>query len=317
MKKHNSRWRKLLINIIQKTGILPVFGMAVIAFAIINHNFRSPLNMLNILQQNTVIGIIACGMTLMLIVGGFDLSVGSVAALAGLFGAYGFLKNFYLGLLGAIATGVFIGSINGFFISKVKINPFVTTLGTMIIARGMVLIIGGGYPVSGFPMSYNVIGMGSIAFIPIATLVWVILILISHYVLNHTLFGQYIYAVGGNEKAANLSGINSDFIKFKVFLLGSIFASLAGIILVLRTMSATAYMASAYELKVIAACVVGGCTLGGGKGNILGTVIGVLLMGGIGNVLHILRVSPYWEDAVTGIIIIVAVSVQKLTEKLE
>lgn len=303
-----------LFLVLRRAGVLPAFLVMIALFCIFSPSFRSPVNFVNILQQNTVIGIIACGMTFMLIIGGFDLSVGSVAALAGIISAFALRESLVLGILVGLATGAVMGAANGFLISRVGINAFVATLGTMVVGRGLVLIVGGGFPVMGFPSEYNVIGMGNLGFIPIATLIWMLIALACHILLRRTRFGQYVYAVGGNEKTAALSGINVKNMKFLAFVLGGVLAAAGGLVLLFRVMAALAYMASGYELRAIAACIVGGCILGGGKGSIPGTIIGVLLMGAVANALHIFGVSPYWEDTITGLIIISAVATQRLSK---
>jgi ribose/xylose/arabinose/galactoside ABC-type transport system permease subunit len=291
----------------------------VIVVSIVSPEFRGLVNIFNIFEQNAIIGILACGMAFMLIVGGFDLSVGSVAALSGV--VTGLILRSYpnalaLAVVASLAVGVVTGLCNGVLISKVGINPFVTTLGTMVIARGVVFIVTEGKPIYGFPMSYNVLGMGRIGPVPILLVIWGVVVLLTHVILKYTRFGQYVYAVGGNETAARLSGVNVDRVKILTPILMSVLASLAGILLTFRVMSALAQAATGYELIAIAAAVVGGCVLGGGKGTILGTIVGTLMLGVIINALHMLGVSTYWEQAVTGFVILAAVGIDALSKRV-
>ena len=290
-----------------------------IAFSVVSPQFRSAINISNIFEQNAVIGVIACGMAFMLIIGGFDLSIGSVAALTGILVAM-VLRNspnaIFLAILCGLAVGGGVGLSNGLLISKVGINPFVTTLGMMVVSRGLVFVITVGKPVYGFPMRYNVVGMGRLGPIPIPMIIWGLVVFIAHIVLKYTRFGQYVYAVGGNETVARLSGINADRMKILTATLTGFLASLAGIVLVLRVMTALPQAATGYELQAIAAAVVGGCALGGGIGGVAGTVVGTLILGVIINALHILGVSAYWESAVTGMVILIAVGIDVLSRKV-
>lgn len=299
------------------TTLLILIGM-VIVFSFVSPQFRSVVNILNIFEQNAVIGIIACGMAFMIIMGGFDLSVGSVAALTGIVVAT-ILRDspnaFLIAILAGLATGGGVGLINGLLIAKVGINPFVTTLGMMVICRGLIFIISLGKPIYGFPLYYNVIGMGKLGPIPIPMIIWGVIVLVAHVILKYIRFGQYVYAVGGSETVARLSGVRIERVKILTCMLNGILASLAGILLVFRVMAALPQAAVGYELTAIAAAVVGGCALGGGRGSVLGTVIGTLILGVIINGLHIIGVSAYWESAVTGVIILIAVGIDMVSRK--
>ena len=299
------------------TTLLILIGMF-ITFSAVSPQFRSVINILNIFEQNAVIGIIACGMAFMIIIGGFDLSVGSVAALTGI--VVGIILRdspnaFLVAILSGLAIGVGVGLANGLLISKIGINPFVTTLGMMVIARGLVFVITLGKPIYGFPMHYNVIGMGKLGPIPIPMLIWGVIVLVAHVFLKYTKFGQYVYAVGGSETVARLSGINIERMKILTCVFTGLLASLGGIVLVFRVMAALPQAATGYELTAIAAAVVGGCALGGGAGGVVGTIVGTLVLGVIINGLHILGVSAYWESAVTGMIILTAVGIDMVSRK--
>ncbi len=306
-----------LLNSLTLT-ILILIGM-VITFSILSPHFISKANIYNIFEQNVVFGIMACGMAFMIITGGFDLSVGSTAALAGVAVAF-ILKKQPDALLIAAVAGLSIGAVaglcNGVLIAKVGINPFITTFGMMVVIRGMVFGLTEGRSIYGFPFEYNIIGMGKIGVFSIPLMIWVFVVFVCYVVLRHTIFGQYVYAVGGNEKVAHLSGVNVDRIKILSAIVCGILASLGGIVLVFRVMSALPQAGTMYELYAIAAAVLGGCSLKGGVGSVLGTVIGVLLLGVIINGLHMVGVSAYWEQTITGLIIIFAVAIGVISQRI-
>lgn len=300
----------------QTYGLFVTFVVMFIVLAIWSPAFRSSQNMLNLLQQNAVNGIIACGMTLMMISGGFDLSVGANAALSGMVGAALMLKfGIPMGMLGGILASTAVGLINGLLIAKAGINPFVTTLGTQIITRGLIYVSTNAKPIYGLPLSYMTVGLGKIGPFPVATSLFVLVAILTHILLKHTPFGQYVLSVGGNEEAARLSGINVAKVKTLVFTIGGTLAGLGGLILLGQTITGQPQAASGYELNAIAAVVVGGTSLSGGQGSITGTVLGVLLMGMIANALNLLNVSPYWQPVVTGFIILLAVGFDAASKK--
>lgn len=298
------------------TMVLVLIGMVILS-SILSPSFRSPRNFLNILNQNSIYGIMALGMGCVILTGAIDLSVGSTAALAAviatpLFRDYGFLA----GLLGGLAVGVCMGLLNGILVTKCKISYFVTTLGTMQIGRGAVYIITSGIPIQGVPQQYNVIGMGKLwGVIPIAALIWFCCAIAIYLVMKYTQFGQHIYAVGGSERAAWLSGVNTGNIRILSFVLSGGFAALAGIVLNLRVLMATADACQSYEMTAIASCIVGGISMDGGRGSILSSITGALIMGLILNILQLLGVSSYWQTAVTGAIIIGAVAIDSISNR--
>lgn len=306
-----------LLSSLTLTSLI-LIGM-VITFSVISPHFLSKANIYNILEQNVVFGIMACGMAFMIITGGFDLSVGSTAALTGMVVAY-ILKRSPDALLIATLAGLGIGALaglcNGLLISKVGINPFITTFGMMVVIRGMVFGFTEGQSIYDFPFKYNIIGMGKIGVFSIPLMIWIFVVVVCYVILRHSKFGQYVYAVGGNEKVAHLSGVNVDGIKILAAIVCGILASLGGIVLVFRVMSALPQAGTMYELYAIAAAVLGGCSLKGGVGSVLGTVIGVLLLGVVINGLHMVGVSAYWEQTITGLIIIFAVAIGVISQKI-
>lgn len=273
--------------------------------------FLKPINLLNLLRQISIVGAMACGMTFVLIGGGFDLSVGSTMGLAGAIAAQLVLAGYNTGIayLAAVAVGVGIGVTNGILISYLKINPFVTTLGMMTIIRGVVLIDSGGYGFRGLPISFSYLGNKDLFGIPILGIIFGVAIIFAHFFLRYTVFGQYVYAVGGNEKSALFSGVKTNFIKAATYVISGAIAAIGGIMLVSRVNTASPNAGMGYELDVIASCIIGGCRLGGGRGTVFGTMIGVLLLGVMTNGLNLLGVSAYVQQVLKGAIIISAVGV--------
>jgi ribose/xylose/arabinose/galactoside ABC-type transport system permease subunit len=298
--------------------MLSVLILMMAVSAIINPVFLSVTNLLNILGQNAVVGVMALGMVFSLITGSFDMSVSSTAALTAVIATHLFKSaGFIPGVLGGLLTGATIGLVNGLLVTKARINPFVTTLGMQTFGRGVVYIITGAKPITGIPAAYGVIGMGKIGSIPVPALIWAGFALIMWFVLSKTLFGQYVYATGGNRRAAWLSGVNTDKVRIAALMLSGIFASAGGIIYNLRVLMCTADALSGYELTVMASCIIGGTSLEGGRGSVPGAIIGALIMGMLINILQITGVSSFWQAAVTGVIIIGAVGVDSLTSRVK
>ncbi|MFQ8690743.1 MAG: ABC transporter permease, partial [Blautia sp.] len=237
-----------------------VLVMMVIICILINPVFISKSNVMNLLSQNSIIGVMALGMVFALITGSFDMSVSSTGALTAVVSTHLFIEvGLAAGILGGLCVGVTVGLINGLLVTKAGINPFVTTLGTQTSVRGLVYIITGAKPVTGVPLEYNFIGMGKIGgFFPIPALIWILLALIMAFVLKKTRYGQYAYATGGNQRAAWLSGVNTDMIKIKALVLSGVFAAVGGLIYTLKILMCTADGMDGYELKVMSACIVGG-----------------------------------------------------------
>lgn len=282
--------------------------------AVISPAFRTLSNIENILQQISVNGIMAVGMTLVIITAGIDLSVGSVLAFAAVVatsfahpGEHSLLVAILLGVLAGLVCGI----INGVLIAKRRLAPFIVTLGMMTVARGAALVYTGGRPVINLSDAYNEIGSGGIVDIPYSALIFFAVVLLGVFILHFTRFGRYVYAVGGNELAAKVSGVNTDWILIWVYGLAGALAGLAGIVLSSRVMSGSPATGAGSELDAIAAVVIGGTSLSGGIGSMTGTVVGVLIIGVMNNGLDLLHVSSYWQLIVKGFIIVLAVSLDK------
>ena len=297
----------------QKSLIALLFLVVVVSF--LNPNFFTVDNILNILRQTSVNAIIAVGMTLVILTAGIDLSVGSVLALCGAFAAT--LISMEIPVLIAVPTalvaGAALGAISGVIIAKGKVQAFIATLVTMTLLRGVTMVYTDGRPIStGFTDvadSFAWFGTGYALGLPVPIWLMVIVFAAVWYLLNHTRFGRYIYALGGNESATRLSGINVDRVKIGVYAICGLLAALAGIIVTSRLSSAQPTAGMGYELDAIAAVVLGGTSLAGGKGRIMGTLIGALIIGFLNNALNLLDVSSYYQMIAKAVVILLAVLV--------
>ncbi|EOX1482122.1 TPA: ribose ABC transporter permease [Vibrio cholerae] len=297
----------------QKSLIALLFLVVVISF--LNPNFFTVDNLLNILRQTSVNAIIAVGMTLVILTAGIDLSVGSVLALCGAFAAT--LVAMEVPVLVAVPTallaGAALGAISGIIIAKGKVQAFIATLVTMTLLRGVTMVYTDGRPIStGFTDTADTFawfGTGYALGIPVPVWLMVVVFAGAWYLLNHTRFGRYVYAVGGNESATRLSGINVDRVKIGVYAICGLLAALAGIIVTSRLSSAQPTAGMGYELDAIAAVVLGGTSLMGGKGRIMGTLIGALIIGFLNNALNLLDVSSYYQMIAKAVVILLAVLV--------
>lgn len=295
---------------LSKYGIFIAFICICIILSVATPYFFTMQNILIVLRQVSINGILAIGVTFVIIAGGIDLSLGSVLALTGVVAA-GFAHPgthaLIVPVMFGILTGVIIGAVNGLTITLGKVAPFIVTLGMMTIARGLALVWSDGRPVTNLSPSFNYIGGGDLLHIPVPILLFVLVIVISAVILKYTRIGRYIYAVGGNETAARASGIRVNRVKLFAYIMCGGLAGLAGIVLAARITTGQPNAGIAYELDAIAAVVIGGTSLMGGRGSIAGTVIGVLIIGVINNGLDLLNVTSYYQQIIKGIIIISAV----------
>jgi ribose transport system permease protein len=279
------------------------------------NRFLTPDNLKAILTGLAPDGLIAIGMTFIIITGGFDLSVGSALALGGYvasvaaLGGYGAPMAIALGVL----SGAIVGAVNGFIITKIKVNPLVTTLGTMTIVRGLVLVETQGRVMTGFPQSFRRLGEGSIMGVFYPVIIFLVLAALADLLLRHSRFLRQTYYVGGNEEAARLSGIDVDRVRIAMYVITGMLAAMAGVITTAKNDSASPIAGTGAELRVIAAVVIGGASLSGGSGTVLGAFLGLLLTGMIANGLGFMSVSFYAEGIITGLILIVAVMIDQLT----
>ncbi len=304
--------------IVQEYGIFLAFLILVIILSFSNEFFLTGGNISNVLLQTSINGVLAIGMTFVILTRGIDLSVGSVVALAGIVSASfattsataGVIGSPYpvgVGLLVGVFVGIICGSISGVIVSRFSVPAFVATLGMLSAARGMTLIYGGGRPVPALTPAFRWIGTGDVFGVPAPVIVLAVVFAVSWWILNRTRFGRYIYAVGGNPHAAKTSGINTDRIRFTVYVISGGLAGLAGILLSARTGSGLPQAGVAYELDAIAAVVIGGTSLSGGVGRVTGTLIGALIIGVMNNGLDLMGIQSYYQQVLKGALIVGAV----------
>ena len=280
--------------------------------------FMTAKNIVNVLRQFSLIAILAVGQSLIIITGGIDLSVGSVVGFTACFGAmvgtkWGAPPG--VTLLSILGIGAVVGLTNGMLVTKIGIAPFIATLGMMSIARGFSLLITMGVPIHVDPTWIAVFGGKRVGIVPVSVITMLVIVGIGYVFANHTTLGRNIYAVGNSEQAARFSGIRVERVKVLVFTLTGVLASICGLILVGQLEGADAFYGNGYELDVIAAAVIGGMSLSGGEGNLLGILVGAALMGVLKNAFVLLAVPGYWQVVATGVVIIGAVSLDSFRRK--
>ncbi|WP_201798556.1 ABC transporter permease subunit [Brachyspira catarrhinii] len=302
---------KNIIQYLQDYGSFIALIFLVVVISIISPDFRTVNNFLSLLRQSAINGLIAFGMTCIILTGGIDLSVGSVLALTSIICAHTIKIGLPapLSMLIALIFGIILGTISGLMVTKSRLQPFIATLITMTGYRGLTMILSGGRPISrlGDNFLLNQIGKGSLIGIPIPVWILIIFFAIFLFVLKKTVLGRQIYATGSNSKAAELAGINTNNIKLIVYAVSGFMASLSGLILVSRLGSAQPTLGSGYELDAIAAVALGGTSMTGGRGKITGTLIGILIIAVLNNGLNIIGVSSYYQDVVKALVIFLAV----------
>ncbi len=271
--------------------------------------FLTTTNLVNVVEQSAIIGVLAVGMTFVILTGGIDLSVGSLVALTGIVFGLAVQQGVPAGLaaLVAFAAGSLCGVVNGLLVTAGRLPPFIATLGMMSVARGAALVLSDGRPISGFGEGVRAVATGRVAGVPIAVLVMLMTYLLAHVVLARTVLGRYTYAVGGNEQAAALSGVNVRAVKITVYVISGFASALTSLLLVARLNSAQPIAGMSYELDAIAAVVIGGASLLGGAGSVGGTLVGALIMAVLRNGLNLLGVSSYVQQVAIGTVIVLAV----------
>jgi len=296
------------------TVIALIILMAVIT--IINSNFLTANNLLNLLLQVTSNALIAFGMTFVILTGGIDLSVGSILALSSALtaGLLGSGMPVTLAILISLILGCILGMMNGLLISYGKLAPFIVTLATMTIFRGATLVYTNGNPITkglSDTFLFQFLGQGYIVGIPFPVIIMFIVFIVLYVLLHKTAFGKSVYAIGGNEKAAYISGVKLNKVKIIIYSISGMMASISGLIITSRLSSAQPTAGASYEMDAIAAVVLGGTSLSGGKGRILGTLIGALIIGVLNNGLNIIGVSAFWQQVVKGVVILIAVLIDR------
>ncbi|OQB98997.1 MAG: Ribose transport system permease protein RbsC [Spirochaetes bacterium ADurb.Bin110] len=305
-------------DILRRYGLLLSFFVLSLGISLVTQNFLSATNLLNILRQSAIVGIMAIGTTFVIIGGGFDISVGSTLALSaalalGLQGS----MHWTLAALIAILVGLLIGFINGFLAAKIHIVPMIATLGTSTIIRGLVYLYTGGYPINGQQIEFEIIGSGYLWGIPIPVIIMVLLALLFQFILSKTQLGRYCCAVGGNKEASKLAGVAVDYYHIMTFVIGGLMAAISGVVYASRLSSATPLAGQNYDMDAIAAVVIGGTSVSGGEGTVLGSIIGVLLLTVITNAFNLLGVPVFIQYVIKGLIILVVVGIDSYTRKRE
>jgi ribose transport system permease protein len=313
-----SRVMGMATHAVERFGIVIALFVLCVVLTFLSPYFLTVPNLLNVLLQASINLVVAVGMTFVITSAGIDLSVGSIVALAGVIMAL-LMKNHIGGLpvavLGALVVGLAVGSSNGLLITRLRLPPFIVTLGTMSIVRGLALIVSDGKPVYGLPQAELHWISGYVGPVPIPVIIAIVVAIIAHFVLRNTIIGEYTVAIGGNEEAARLSGINVRNYKVLIYAISGLMCGVAAIILTSRLSAAEPIAGVNYELDAIAATVMGGTSLMGGQGTIFGTVIGALLMSVLRNGLNLQNVPSFYQQVAIGVVIILAVSLDVLRKR--
>jgi ribose transport system permease protein len=299
--------------------LLPFLTLAIlfVALALATPHFLTHENLSSVIRQTAVINIVALGMTLIIVAGGIDLSVGSMLALSGYLGSLAMERGWPIPAAVAVGvlTGLACGTANGLMTARLRLNPFIVTLGTLGIYRGLALVISGGLPVHQLPREFSTLAEGSLAGLPTVLLVVVACAALVHFLLTRTKFGRYAFAIGSNPDAALYAGVPAAFHLAAVFALGGLLTGLAAMVECSRLMTGQPTSGQGYELQAIAAVVIGGGSLRGGEGSVAGTLIGAFIMGLLANGSDLLGISPYVQQAAIGAVIILAVLIDELRKR--
>ena len=306
-------------HVIAEYGIAIAFILLCAVLGIADENFLTWDNWVNVLRQTSINGILAIGMTFVILTRGIDLSVGSLLAVSGIvdgsFATGAEASPAIVAIAAGVATGSALGAVNGLISARLSVAPFVVTLGMLSVARGLTFIYNDGMPIANLSPGFRYIGQGMAGGIPVPVIMATATFLLGWFVLCFTTFGRYVYAVGGNEKSAKTSGIRTRLVVFGVYLISGALSALAGLILAAHTTSALPQAGVAYELDAIAAVVIGGTSLSGGVGTLTGTLFGALIIGVINNGLGLLGVSSYYQQVTKGAIIVAAVLLDATRKK--
>lgn len=300
--------RRRLGVLAQRFGVAIALVVLAALLSVLSPDFLTVSNVLNIARQVSINAILAAGMTVVILTAGIDLSVGSVLALSGAIAA-GVMQRAPVtaAIVAALAVGLLAGTANGLAVAVGRAAPFVATLAMLTIARGATLVYTDGRPITGLPDAFLWLGNGDIAGIPVPVWLMLLVFVLGYLLLNHMVLGRFLYAVGGNEEAARLAGVNVGRAKIAAYMISGVLSAVAALVLTARLNSAQPTAGSGYELDAIAAVVVGGTTLAGGEGTIGGTLLGAFLIGVLNNGLNLLNVSSFYQQIVKGVVILLAV----------
>jgi inositol transport system permease protein len=301
-------------QLLRQYGIIVVFLIECLIFAVWTEYFLTVPNIMNVVNQIAIYGIIAVGMTFIIITGGIDLSVGSVVAIVGVVTALVMkmeilpsLALVSIAILVGLLMGFLNGALSGWVITRFNLAPFIITLAMMTVCRGGAMLLSNGLSIGNLPREFTWLGRGHLGIIPMPVIVMLLVFAAGHVLLTQTGFGRYVYAIGGNEEATRLSGVRTKRVKFLVYVLAGCLTALSGVVLTSRLGAGVPNSGLMYELYVIASVVVGGTSLSGGSGRISGTFFGVMIIGVLYNGLNLLNVSSYWQQVILGLVIVSAV----------
>lgn len=303
---------------LRSNAIWFVFIAMVIIFTIANPNFIKLSNLLTISRQVAVYGVASVGMTFVILIAGIDLSTGSIITLVNIVCAYLMVNmgvNMWIATLLSLIVATLVGVLNGFMVSTIGIPALIATFASQTVFEGIAYLISGGMPISGFDKAFNIFGKTSIGIVPVCAIIMVVCFAIGSFILNKSYFGRYFYAIGGNEEAAELSGIRVSRVKYLIYALSGFFAGLAGIIMLSRTGSGQNTAGLGLEFDVITCVVLGGVSVNGGSGKMSGVIAGVLIIGSLTNGMILMNVSTYTQMVVKGIVLAVAVGFDCLSKK--
>lgn len=303
---------------VKSNAIWLVFIAMVIIFSIANPNFIKPSNLVAISRQVAVYGIASIGMTFVILIAGIDLSTGSIITLVNIVCAYMMVNmgvNMWVALLISLVIATLVGVLNGFMVSTLGMPALIATFASQTVFEGIAYLICGGMPISGFDKNFDMFGRWSIGIVPISAIIMIICFAVGSFILNKSYFGRYFYAIGGNEEAAELSGIRVNRMKYLIYALSGFFAGLAGIVMLSRTGSGQATAGLGYEFDVITCVVLGGVSVNGGFGKMSGVVAGVLIIGSLTNGMILMDVNSYMQMVVKGVVLAIAVGFDCLSKK--
>lgn len=303
---------------VKESGILLALITMCFVLSVTTSTFLTQYNIGVVIRQVSFIAIVALGETLVLLIGGIDLSVGYVAGLCSILGCLLMTSTNldpYLCTLIALVIGLILGTISGLFIAKMKLNPFIVTLAMGEVYAGLILVITKGYPVLNLPKKFTILGQGMVGPVPIPVIIMLIITIILAYILRNTPFGRNIYAIGGNQFAARLVGISVEKIKVSVYAISGMLAALAGMLFASRVNAGHPTTGAAWLMPTITAAIIGGTSLSGGEGTILGTILGAVFMGILANGIVLLDISAYWERVIIGVVVLVAVIIDILRSR--
>ena len=306
------------LKVLRQYGIIVVLFVLVIFFAITTNAFLKTENLFNVTRQVAMLGISAVGMSFVIITSGIDLSVGSLMSLSNILCAKLMVEGGVHPVMAVFITllmACVVGLVNGAFVNLANIPPLITTLGMMTTLRGISYVLCNGYPIWGFSERFRLLGQGYVGPIPIPVIIMILIFMAGWVFLNKTIYGRYVYGIGGNEEASRLSGINVKNMKYMVYILCSFLTGVAGMIMLSRINTGQPKVGTGFALEVITAVVLGGVSIFGGPGRIIGVFIGLLILGVLGNGRIIMNISEYWQQIVRGLVLLAAVGFDNLSSR--